>query len=107
MTPTIEYSYRQNQESKLAGFQFQEKYCFQLDLKFHELESKEVNDMQCCHSEDFLMRSSLPLSSPKDWTLVQSDKDVNMEEHGEEFLPKLVVFDLGECVTGQSIDEFA
>ena len=30
-----------------------------------------------------------------------------MEEDGEEFLPKLVVFDLGESVTGQSIDEFA
>lgn len=32
---------------------------------------------------------------------------MSMEEDSKEFLPKLVVFDLGECVTGWCVDEFS
>ena len=56
---------------------YQEKNFFQLNLQFHELDSKDVcgkknvsKKLMGSAHHYFLMRSSLPLSSPKDWTLV-------------------------------------
>lgn len=97
---------------------YQEKIFFQLNLKFHELDSKDVCgkknvSKKLMGSAKILLTSLLPCEVQFTSVLLlktghqSSRTSMSMEEDSEEFLPKLVVFDLGECVTGQCVDEFS